>query len=408
MPLEPTEFRRRTRFIIRLGRALQRCGASSDRIENHLTNVTRMLELQGSFLISPTTFTFAFWEDDELDQFIHIERAEPGEINLGQLWEIDRLVESIDGGTLSFKDAPEQLDDLIKTPPHHSTTTNAISWAATGGAFVSLLSPNLLNCVAASLISLLLFGISKLCSRNASWKPVTLILVALAAGAGAAFLGKTGINPPFVILSSIIIFIPGLSLTVALSEISVGHLISGSSRLVDAIMALLKLLFGTLSGIAIVSLIPVYEPTVLWDCPPLPEWRIWPALIILSITLGIAFNIPRRKMIWGILGALVAFSAAKWGETHFSMYAGMFLGALSLGIYCNLFARLTRGPGSILMIQGIILLVPGSKVYSILNHWVSGEVILPPDSAAKALVAFVALIAGLLFSNALLPARKSL
>lgn len=119
MLLEPTEFRRRTRFIIKLGRALQRCGASSDRIENHLTNVTRMLGLNGSFLISPTTFTFAFWEDDEMDQFIHIERAEPGEINLGQLWEIDRLVESIDGGKLSFEGAPETLDELIKRPPHN-------------------------------------------------------------------------------------------------------------------------------------------------------------------------------------------------------------------------------------------------------------------------------------------------
>ena len=60
------------------------------------------------------------------------------------------------------------------------------------------------------------------------------------------------------------------------------------------------------------------------------------------------------------------------------------------------------------MTQGIILLVPGSKVYSILNHWVSGESILPAESAAKALMAFVALITGLLFANALLPARKSL
>ena len=113
-------------------------------------------------------------------------------------------------------------------------------------------------------------------------------------------------------------------------------------------------------------------------------------------------------MTWGILGALIAFTSSKLGEAGFGMYAGMFLGAFALGIYSNLFARLTRGPGSILMIQGIILLVPGSKVYSILNHWVSGEAILPADSASKALVAFVSLIAGLLFSNALLPARKSL
>ena len=60
------------------------------------------------------------------------------------------------------------------------------------------------------------------------------------------------------------------------------------------------------------------------------------------------------------------------------------------------------------MTYGIILLVPGSKIYSLLNHWVSGETMLPNESGGKALMALVSLIAGLLFSNALLPPRKSL
>ena len=69
------------------------------------------------------------------------------------------------------------------------------------------------------------------------------------------------------------------------------------------------------------------------------------------------------------------------------MYTGKFIGALAIGLFSNLFVRITRGPGSILMILGIIL---------------------PHISGGKALIAFIALIAGLLFSNALLPARKSL
>jgi len=408
MSLHPDEFRKRTRFVIKLGRALQECGASSERIERHLTNVCTMLSIHGSFLISPTTFTCAFWEEDEMDQFIHIERAEAGEINLGRLWEIDRLVESIDQGHLDFSEAPDRLRELEQSPPHHSKASHAFSWALTGASFAILLSANPLNSIASALISLLLFALTRLCANAQSWKPVTLIMVAFVAGSSSAALAGLGINPPFVILSSIIIFIPGLALTVALTEISVGHLISGSSRLVDATMTLLKLFFGTLSGIAVVSLVPIVGPAEPWIFPELPAWRVWPALLGLSIALGIAFNIPKQKMLWGTSAALIAFASAKLGEAHFGMYAGMFIGALSVGLFSNLFARITRGPGSILMTQGIILLVPGSKVYSILNHWVSGEAILPPDSAAKALMAFVALIAGLLFSNALLPPRKSL
>jgi uncharacterized membrane protein YjjB (DUF3815 family) len=219
------------------------------------------------------------------------------------------------------------------------------------------------------------------------------------------------INPPLVVLSSIIIFIPGLALTVALTEISAGHLISGGSRLVDAIMTLMKLFFGAVSGIALTRFFFDSVPQVfgnLGSLPDMPPWRVWPALIGLALSLGIGLNIPRQKVGWGVLAVLIAYSSATLGESHFGMFAGVFIGALAVGLYANLFARLTRGPGSILMTYGVIVLVPGSKVYSILNQWVSGETILPSQSGSTALMAFVSLTAGLLFSNAFLPAKKSL
>jgi uncharacterized membrane protein YjjP (DUF1212 family) len=62
---------------VKLGIALHECGGTSQRVERHLLNVTRRLGFHGSFLISPTTFTCAFWQDDELDQFVHVERIPP-------------------------------------------------------------------------------------------------------------------------------------------------------------------------------------------------------------------------------------------------------------------------------------------------------------------------------------------
>lgn len=413
MPLDPDDFRQRTRFIIKLGRALHDCGASSERIERHLANVTAMLGLHSSFLVSPTTFTCAFWEEDDLDQFVHIERVEPADYNLGRLWEIDHLVESIEQGKTNFSEALDSLKRLNEAPPCYSFTVNTLSWILTGGSFAMLLSANPWNAALSAVISVLIFLIVTFTSGHPGWKPVATIIGALTAGFLASAIAAAGlpINPPLVVLSSIIIFIPGLALTVALTEISAGHLISGCSRLVDAIMTLLKLFFGAVSGIAITRFFFNSVPQVFGsveDLPDLPAWRVWPALIGLAISLGIGLNIPRRRIGWGILAVIIAFSSATLGENLFGMFAGVFLGSLAVGLYANLFSRLTRGPGSVLMTYGVIVLVPGSKVYSILNHWVSGETILPAQSGSTALMAFVALTAGLLFSNAFLPARKSL
>jgi uncharacterized membrane protein YjjP (DUF1212 family) len=409
--MDPTEYRMKTRFVVKLGRALHECGATSQRVERHLVNVTRMLGLNGSFLISPTTFTCAFWEEDELDQFIHIVRVEPAEHNLGRLWEIDRLVESIADERLSFSEGIVQLEQVITAPSNYSLRTNAFSWALIGGSFAALLSANAQDCIAATVLSLILFLITQLSSRHAGWKPVLTILAPFVSGVLASAVAVLGIavNVPFVILSSIVIFIPGLALTVALTEISAGHLISGSSRLVDAVMLMFKLFFGAIAGVAVADFMFRGNGGTADFLPLLPDWKTWPAVAGLSFGIGIAMNIPQRKMLWGALSAAIAFGAASAGAAWFGMSAGMFIGALAVGLYSNLYSRITRGPGSILMTQGIILLVPGSKTYMILNHWVSGQDILPGASSGnQALMVFIALIAGLLFSNALLPTQKSL
>ena len=135
----------KTRFVVKLGRALHECGTTSQRIERHLMNVTRMLGLNGSFLISPTTFTCAFWENDELDQFIHIERVEPAENNLGKLWEIDRLVETISDRKTPIEESMEQLDRVIHAPLNYSFWANALSWLLMGGSFALALKRAGLN-----------------------------------------------------------------------------------------------------------------------------------------------------------------------------------------------------------------------------------------------------------------------
>jgi len=111
------DYRLRIRFVIKLGRALHRCGANSVRIEEHLGNVTEMLGLHGSFLVSPTTFTYIFWLDDELDQFTHIERTELSDYDLGRLWTIDQLVENMENGHVDFESGLQRLEKLEQSPP---------------------------------------------------------------------------------------------------------------------------------------------------------------------------------------------------------------------------------------------------------------------------------------------------
>jgi uncharacterized membrane protein YjjP (DUF1212 family) len=408
--MDSADYRKRTRFVIQLGRALHSCGASSHRIEKHLGNVSRMVGLQGHFLFTPTGFTCAFWQEDEVDQQIHIERVEPGEMNLGRLWMIDSLIESIHTGKTSLEEGMDQLPRLAASPPLYSRWMQGLSWIITGGAFAALLSNHLHDVwisLALSTVTFLLHYLSQCRERMAA---LLKILAPFLSGVVAQIIASRGIevNVPFVILSSILVFIPGLSLTVAMSEISARQLVSGSSRLVDAIMNLLLLLFGAVMGISLASLLwPSTAPILASGL--LPAYKNIPAVLLLAFSLNIAFDIPMRKCIWGIIACVIAFFTAKFCGATFGLIVGMFFGALAVGLYSNLFARIARAPSSVLSTQGIILLVPGSTTYMLLNEWVSGtQIIAGTQSSSQALMMFVSLVAGLLFANALLPPGKSL
>ena len=67
----------------------------------------------------------------------------------------------------------------------------------------------------------------------------------------ALYLSLTGM----AIISAIIAFIPGLSFTLGLAELAARNLMSGTARIMDAIMILFKLYFGAVLGIALGKLL---------------------------------------------------------------------------------------------------------------------------------------------------------
>jgi uncharacterized membrane protein YjjP (DUF1212 family) len=408
--MDQQEEQQRMRFVIELGRALHQCGASSQRIETHLTNVTRMLGLNGQFLFSPTGFTCVFWTDDAFDQKIHIERVSPGDLNLGRLWMIDDMVESMERGNLGLAQAMVELARLENAPPLYPPFMHGCGWALTGGSFAALLSGDWNDVIASAFLSMMTFLLFLLSTRHQRLSSLLTIVAPFLSGLLSQLVFSLGlaINVPFVSLSSILVFIPGLSLTVAMSEISARQLISGSSRLVEAMMNLLLLLFGAIMGISLASWLrqPAEAIVNQW---PMGEGKNWPSAMLLSMSLTVAFNIPWRKAVWGMIACALAYGVSQSIGQSFGMIAGMFVGAMAVGLFSNAFARISKAPSSVISTQGIILLVPGSTTYMILNQWIAGTAVLPTVTiGSQALMLFVALVAGLLFANALLPPGKSL
>lgn len=408
---QPDNFYQKRRFIIKLGKALHKLGSTSYRLEDNLLSIARFLEIRASFMVTPTGLTFILSDDENEDEqkYNYIIRVTPGDIDLGSLARIDELVDELINGERSLEEAIERLEEVKNKPAPYSRIMSFLAHGASSGGFAMLMNTSWNDVLWATLLGWVAFLFVSWAERSKSvtemLEPVTALTTAMLASLISLF--DPQINFPMVILASVIVFIPGLSLTVALSELAARHLMSGTARLMDSIMMLFKLYFGAILGMTFGNLL--WGTAEFIPSDKLPLWSAWLAVGILSLSLIVLFKVRVKDSLWAMISGYIAFSVTLWASNYLGVALSAFAGAFALGIYSNFFSRVMNLPSSIVKIVGLVVLVPGSKLYIGLNSAVSGQDILNvPDLGSQTFLIFMSLVAGIIFSNAAVPHVKNL
>lgn len=411
-PLNDPSYSEKRQFVVKLGRALHKYGTPSYRLESHLENVCELLDIQAEFMATPTSINFSFKNSDTGQDDNHIARAQPGGLDLGALGRTDAVVERLGNGNLTLAEADHRLDEIAHRSSSYPTLLNVLVYALTGGAFALLLHGSWLDAASAAIISLLVFVLMLLAEHSRRVAHMLEPLAALVAAFVATAISHSfsNINIPLVVLSSIIVLIPGLALLQGLSELSAKHMVSGSARVMYALMQLFLLFFGSILGatFAKLALGDIQANTSAPAIPPLPDWYVWPTLLTLGLCLAVSMKARVRDIPWVLCSALLAYSAALWGVSMIGVTLGAFVGAFAVGSYSNLFARLAKRPALIVSLPGLLVLVPGSKVFMGLNSFVSGTDAGGDAIGPQAFIMFLSLVAGVIFANVAIAPKRSL
>lgn len=407
--VQQASFDEKKRFIIALGKALHKYGTPAYRLESHLLNVAEFLDINAQFMISPTSIIFVLWEHDDTQEYNHIARVSPSGLDLKRLAQTDDLIENLGEKTQSLQEALAKLRAIDTAPPPYSRLATFLAFCTSSGAFAVLMRTSWNDAFWSFLIGGVVCLFMFWSERSRRVTKMLEPLSALAAGilVCAVAIYDPLINMPFIILSSVIVFIPGLSLTLGLAELANRDLVAGTARIMDALMCLFKLYFGAVLGLAIGELL--FGAPMLETPTPLDARTAYVAVPVLSASLVIMFQARLRDAPWGMLSGIVAFIATVWASVYLGPALSAFIGTFVLGIYANLFARITKKPALIVTLQGLVVLVPGSKVYIGLNSLIAGEYMLYDSSiGSQTFLIFMSLVAGLLFANTALPPKKSL
>lgn len=406
-----TQLPLQVRFLKRYARHLHAAGVPAHQFERMMTSLADKLGFNCQVLSSPTAvfLSFQYQDDDEDHRPIPMQllRLSSPSINLGNTSELYRLGNEVVDGEIGAEQAYEQLRGW--TPRQlYPTWLQVVCWGLSGGSVAVMLGASWAG-IATAAISGMFIGILVTLASDTLREGGLEAIAALLSTFLVFALNHVvpGINVFVVIMSSLIVLIPGLGLAIAVNELSTDQLASGSARLAGALVTLLKLSLGVLIGTVFIKWLGwtvVQESQVYLASPP--DWVRWPALVLASFSFAVLFSVRKREFVIAMLAAIISYVISRLGVAAGGLEFGVLLASMSIAVLANLYGRLFKQPGALIRVPGIILLVPGTIGYSGVTALFVDDGAGLTDTTLLAFRLVISLVGGLLFGNVLVPPRR--
>jgi uncharacterized membrane protein YjjP (DUF1212 family) len=395
------------RFIVDLGAAMHRYGASTARIEAGLARLSSHFDLDGQFFSTPTALMASFGHAGGQTFLVRLDP--PAVVDLSKLTRLDTLLTGLLRGNIAPAAGQKELDAILVSTSRGDqqillvagqTLAAAAAGRLIGGGWREI-------GVAAGIgftNALLAHAAASRRRLDRVQVPLASFVAALLAASAARFVSP--LNAQVAMLAGLVVLLPGLMLTTAMTELATGHLASGSARFAGACVVLVTMAFGVALGTHVASAL---VGTVNFTPPlQLPGWTLGLALLLAPLAVAALFRAPRREIPFSVAGALLAYAGAAFGQRLFGAELGVFVGGLTAGIAANVYARWRNRPSAIVYVPALLLLVPGIVGFRSVTALLASDVTRGIDIAFTTLLMAVALVTGMLLSSVLVSPRRVL
>ena len=402
--------RARIAFVIELARRLHQYGAAAPRLEQAIGNVAQQLGLGCDVLSTPTSIVLSFSapDGDGLADLTQVVRIAPGDVNLARLCRADEIADRVADGSLDPRRGMAQLRALGRPLSRAALRATIVGYGLSAASVAVLFRTSGPDALVAGVIGVLIGGIVVAGYGRPRLSAASDAIAALVATFIATMVSAwlLPLSLKLVVLSALIVLVPGMSLTNAVRELTSQHLASGVARFAGAAATILKLTFGTIAAAqicAVAHIVPAAH-----SLPSLPLWTQWPALLVAAVAFAMLFQTALRDYPLVLVAVIVGYLVTYWSGNAFGTPFGVFIGGLVLSSGSNLYARIMHRPGALVREPGVLLLVPGSVGFRSVSDLLNNQIASGTHVAILLVTMLISLVAGLLFGDLLVTPRRSL
>lgn len=390
-------------FVVRAAEALHRFGTPAHRLEAALREVASALNVDLSVFAVPTALIIGVGPPER--QRMSLLRVQPAEVNLGSLAHVDGLMGDVAAGRLGPDEAQRRLTAILEGPGDWSEPVLVMAGVLACAAAAILLGGSVADAQVASGTGLLITAIWRWAERVPRFGGAFLTVAAfLATGLSAWVAGRVpDVHAGVVTLASLIMFVPGLSFTMAMVELATSNLVSGTARLAAVGVTLLRMALG------VAIALHLWPDTALLSAPvQVPWWAVALAVSTAPLAFAAVLQVRPADLPAAWSASLLAYGGAWLGAASLGPEVGAGVGAFVLGMSANAYARWMHRPAAVLMVTGVLMLVPGSIGFRSVSSLLAGDVLRGVEQAFHMSMVAASLAAGLVFAASVIPPRKAL
>lgn len=397
------------RFLLKVGVAAHKYGATSTRLELFLSDLSKKLGYEGIFKSTPVELTFAMKKSPDSPQRIEIMSVAAPDIALDKLARLGELFSEIKAGNLTIAEADVQIDAIDEFPLPWGKFPTMLGYAFTGLGIAPLLGAGWIDTIVATVFSILVYGMVLLSARLGgafvSWIPLSTALIV---GLLTALLKSwiPDLNQVLVIVSAVAIILPGYSISLGAGELVAQKVLSGFSNLMGGLITLFKQIAGAVLGVGLANLFVSLE--IGGEQAPVSQFYTQLLFPFLLLGLALAFQTSKRDFPWVVLISGLAYLGVLFGSSLLDGNLGNLLGTIVAVVLANLWARKTGRPTSIVLIPTIVMLVSGTIGFRGLATMASGDMALGAQQFFQMFLVAMTVVAGIMIGYTIIQPEESL
>ena len=236
-------------IAVTAGEILLRNGAEIYRVEDTINRICLSYNLKCQAFVLPTGI---FVTVNCKPVISEIRRIKTRTVNLMKIDKINTFSRSLKDNPLSYEDAIMALEEIKCTPPYNNFIQLLCS-AAIAFTYTMIFGGKYIEGLFALLIGVLLYPFHLFVNKHEIIPFFEYFLSGFISGAIAIILtiSFTDLNIYVVIIGSLIILLPGVSLTNGIMDLLNGDIVSGPSRLGEAILTIVVLASGVAISLSI-------------------------------------------------------------------------------------------------------------------------------------------------------------